>query len=222
MLMRREGYESYTSYIFSKARSTIKIIGKIQYLRDNITFVCIPVDNAGERLRLKEGIIASLNKHPSFGSSGNWLGLNSPIPEIASSGLWNRQGLQGQTLSDDEIERIKWLVRFGNNNINTGRARVQRAENSARVTIETSVLDRATTEDIRLHIEKLMQEAKSRGEDFIDLVSGDIHKKLNMKNRMPQVCGVMYKEMMPGDEVLHTTPSGYSSTIKIRYDLRNR
>jgi hypothetical protein len=28
--------------------------------------------------------------------------------------------------------------------------------------------------------------------------------------------------MMPGDEVLHTTPSGKSSTIKIRYDLRNR
>jgi hypothetical protein len=32
----------------------------------------------------------------------------------------------------------------------------------------------------------------------------------------------MYEKMMPGDEVLHTTPSGKSSTIKIRYDLRNR
>jgi hypothetical protein len=28
--------------------------------------------------------------------------------------------------------------------------------------------------------------------------------------------------MMPGDVVLHTTPSGKSSTIRIRYNLRNR
>jgi cytoplasmic iron level regulating protein YaaA (DUF328/UPF0246 family) len=68
----------------------------------------------------------------------------------------------------------------------------------------------------------MLQEAKLRGEDFIDLVSGDIHKQMGMKNRMPQVCNVMYKIMMPGDEVLHTTPSGKSSTIKIRYDLRKR
>jgi hypothetical protein len=68
----------------------------------------------------------------------------------------------------------------------------------------------------------LLQEAKLRGEDYIDLVSGDIHKQMGMKNRMPQICRIMYEKMMPGDEVLHTTPSGYSSTIKIRYDLRNR
>jgi len=54
------------------------------------------------------------------------------------------------------------------------------------------------------------------------LVSGDIHNQMGMKNRMPQICRIMYEKMMPGDEVLHTTPSGKSSTIKIRYDLRNR
>ena len=85
-----------------------------RYLRENITFVCFPVDNAAERLRLEEGIIASLNRHPSFGPSSNWLGINSPIQEIASSGLWNRQGLQGPPLTDEELGRIKWLARFSN------------------------------------------------------------------------------------------------------------
>lgn len=36
------------------------------------------------------------------------------------------------------------------------------------------------------------------------------------------VCQIMYEKMKNRDEVLSTTPSGYSSTIKIRYYLRNR
>ncbi len=196
-----------------------------RYLRDNITFVCFPVDEEAERLRLEEGIIASLNRHSSFGPSSNWLGLNSPMPEIASSGLWNRQGLQGQPLSDEELERVKWLARFGNDSYrnNTGRrTRVQKAEDSVRVAVEATGSQGKTADDVRQYIEKLLQEAKMIGEDYIDLVSGDIHKQMGMKNRMPQICRIMYEKMMPGDEVLHTTPSGKSTTIKIRYDLRNR
>jgi len=196
-----------------------------RYLRDNITFVCFPVDEKAERLKLEEGIIASLNRHPSFGPSNNWLGLNSPVPEIASSGLWNRQGLEGQPLSDEELERVKWLARFGNDSYrnNTGhRARLKRAVKRIRTAGEPSDSGWKTADDVRQYIEKLLQEAKLRGEDYIDLVSGDIHKQLGMKNRMPQVCRIMYEKMMPGDEVLHTIPSGKSSTIKIRYDFRNR
>jgi len=54
------------------------------------------------------------------------------------------------------------------------------------------------------------------------ILSGDIYRQLGMKDRMPLICRIMYKEMMPGDKVLHTTPSGQSSTIKIRYHLKNR
>jgi len=196
-----------------------------QYLRDNITFVCFPVDEEADCLRLEEAIIATLNKHPLFSPSSNWLGLSSPVSEIASSGLWNRQCLGGQPLSDEELERIKWLARFGNDSYrnNTGRrARVQRAEDSVRVAVEATGSQGKTADDVRQYIEKLLQEAKLRGEDYIDLVSGNIHKQMGMKNRMPQICRIMYEKMMPGDEVLHTTPSGKSSTIKIRYDLRNR
>ena len=83
-----------------------------EYLRKNITFICIPVEEEAERSRLEEGLIASLNMDPSFGPSSNWLGLNSPMPEIARSGLWNRQHLHGEPLSAEELERVKQLARF--------------------------------------------------------------------------------------------------------------
>jgi hypothetical protein len=195
-----------------------------RYLRDKVTFVCFPAEEKEERLRLEEGIIALLNRHPSFGPSSNWLGLNSPVPEIARSGLWNSQGLQGQPLTDEEFERVKWLVRFGNDSfrINTERRiRVKSTAKDAGIAEKTG-LQRKTADDVRQYIEKLLQEAKLQGKDYIDLVSGDIHKQMGMRNSMPQVCNIMYKKMMPGDEILHTTPSGKSSTIKIRYDLTNR
>jgi len=84
-----------------------------EYLRKNMTFICIPVDEEAERLRLEEGLIATLTMDPSFGPSSNWLGLNSPVPEIARSGLWNSQHLQGRPLSPEELERVKQLARSG-------------------------------------------------------------------------------------------------------------
>lgn len=193
-----------------------------EYLRNNITFICFPVEEETERLRLEEGIISTLNKHSDFGPSDNWLGLNSPVPEISISGLWNRQGLDGQPLTDEELSRVKWLARFGNDiyRINTGhKIRVQRVVKRISTAGEPSDLGRKTADDVRRYIDKLLQEAKLRGENYIDLVSGNIHKQLCMENRMPQVCRIMYEKMYTGDEVLHSTPSGKSSTIKIRYYL---
>ena len=62
---------------------------------------------------MEEGIIASLNRNPSFKPSSNWSGLNSPVKKIANSGLWNIQGLDVQPQSYEELERVKWLARFG-------------------------------------------------------------------------------------------------------------
>lgn len=196
-----------------------------QYLGNNITFVTFPIEEKAERLRLEKGIIATLDGHPSFCPSNNWLGLYSPVVEIASSGLWNKQGLNGQPLSDIELERVKWLARFGSDSCrnNAGhRARAQKTMNNIRMEGKAVDLGRITVDDIRHYIDKLLQEAKMRGEEYIDLVSGDIHKQLGMKDRMPQVCRIMYEKMLPGNEVLHTTPSGKSSTIKIRYYLKQR
>ncbi len=65
-------------------------------------------------MRLEEGIIATLNREQSFHPSKNWLGSSNTMADIARSGLWNREGLNGRPLTDDELGRIKWLSRFGN------------------------------------------------------------------------------------------------------------
>ena len=85
-----------------------------RYLRNNISLICFPVYEKEERLRLEEGIIATLNKKASFRPGDKWLGRSSPMTDIAESGLWNREGLDGRPLADEELQRIKWLCRFGN------------------------------------------------------------------------------------------------------------
>lgn len=54
------------------------------------------------------------------------------------------------------------------------------------------------------------------------LISGEIHKAMGLKNKMPSVCNAMYQAMDPGDVVVQTTPSGKSSTIQICYQLAGR
>jgi len=68
----------------------------------------------------------------------------------------------------------------------------------------------------------LRQQAKEQGRDYIDLISGEVHKELNWKSRLPLVCDAMRNSMKHGDEFIHTTPSGKSSTITIRYHTAER
>ena len=76
-----------------------------------------------------------------------------------------------------------------------------------------------TTQEIREYIQQLKNTAKAQGLTSLTLRSGDIHKDLNLKNCMPSVCNAMYQMMLDGDKILHTTPSGKSSTIEIQYFL---
>ena len=79
--------------------------------------------------------------------------------------------------------------------------------------------NRISTDDIRQHILELKKAAKDAGKSFIILKSGNIHKELKLKSAMPQVCNAMRQSMNDGDIVLHTTPSGNSSTIEIQYSV---
>ena len=76
-----------------------------------------------------------------------------------------------------------------------------------------------TMQEIREYIIACKMDAKKKGQTTSALRSGDIHKELNLKSRMPSVCNAMRQCMELGDKVLHTTPSGNSSTIEIEYKL---
>ena len=102
-----------------------------------------------------------------------------------------------------------------------GRIQVLEEQVAVLMKEKKQVLDQETnkisTDDIRQYIVKLKKSAKMSGKNFIVLKSGDIHKELKLKSAMPQVCNAMRQSMNEGDVVLHTTPSGNSSTIEIQY-----
>lgn len=79
-----------------------------------------------------------------------------------------------------------------------------------------------TTSDIRSYIEEQKALARAEGQPELTLKANDIHKALQLKNRVPMVCNAMRQCMNEGDTVLYDTPSGHSSTLEIRYQLTSR
>ena len=80
-------------------------------------------------------------------------------------------------------------------------------------------IEKMTTKEIREYIQELKRQAREKGKTSIILRSGNIHKELNLKHRMPAVGDAMWQCKEPCDLVLHTTESGQSSTIEIEYKL---
>lgn len=87
--------------------------------------------------------------------------------------------------------------------------------------VEPSPAEKVTTFDIQQYIERRKRESADRGERYLVLKANEIHKALGLKSRFPMVCNAMRKCMNAGDEVIHETPSGYSSTLEIRYYINN-
>lgn len=80
------------------------------YMREAFTFCVFRVDNAAERLRMEEAIIATLNQSDDFKAGSDWFGNSSPECEIRESGMWLKQGLDKKPLTDDELLRLAQLI----------------------------------------------------------------------------------------------------------------
>lgn len=78
-------------------------------------------------------------------------------------------------------------------------------------------------DDFVKEIMKMQQVAKDEGAAYIDIVSGDVHRKLGgypgTNHRMPICCDAMYELMKPGDEIIEAPPKGKGATVKVRYYL---
>ncbi len=80
------------------------------------------------------------------------------------------------------------------------------------------------SKELRLELCRLLSRAYEQGFDAVEITSGRIHKKVvgridGPNHRMPTVCAVMRSIMKTGDIIIHETPGGLSSTIRIRYQL---
>lgn len=91
-------------------------------------------------------------------------------------------------------------------------------EPSLQVTVHTP---KGSTQAVCNYIIEQKEIAKKAGEKYLTLKAGDIHKANNLKNAMPIVCNAMRQCMGERDVVVFQTPSGYSSTLEIKYDLED-
>ena len=64
-----------------------------EYLRDNFSFVVLPIDTKEERLSYEAFLIRAISSNKGCKPSKNWLGLYSPEKKIRESGMWLKQGL---------------------------------------------------------------------------------------------------------------------------------
>ena len=188
-----------------------------EYLRSHITFTVFEEADATIRLRLETGIIASLNQADDFGPDKTWLGNHSPEVEIRTSGLWLKQGLDGEPLNQNELKYIIDRVQQSRGTLGQHKKREHVQEQYA--IPESSPAIKTGIADIKAYIHTVLSAEKDKGSIECVLISGDIHRRMQLSNKMPSVCSAMYALMRPDDEVLHTTPSGKSSTIKIKYHL---
>lgn len=185
-----------------------------RYLRENITFTCIPVPSAEARLRYEEGIIASLHQAGDFGPGEQWRGRYSPVQAIRTSGLWLVQGLDATPLSAEEFQEIASLC---------GSRPVKAADSPAMASHQPAVKKEVPPgkqpgiHEVAAYLKSRIETADKSGEKYITLRSGEIHKELRLSNRMPTVCDAMYQLMKPGDTVIERPPKGRGSRLVITY-----
>ena len=78
---------------------------------------------------------------------------------------------------------------------------------------------KANKNEIVKYINSKLDNARKQGKSYIILRAGDLEKEVGLSQRIVSVCSAMYECMQNNDEVLSTTPSGYSTTVTIKYYL---
>ena len=86
-------------------------------------------------------------------------------------------------------------------------------------TYKTGNGKKANKKEIVKYINSKLDNARKQGKSYIILRAGDLEKEVGLSQRIVSVCSAMYDCMQNNDEVLSTTPSGYSTTVTIKYYL---
>jgi hypothetical protein len=73
----------------------------------------------------------------------------------------------------------------------------------------------------RQTLEAMFTEARERGQEYVDVVSGELHAKVggypSPNHRMPTCCSVMRQLMKSTDQELSAPPKGRGAELRIRY-----
>lgn len=204
--------EQFDSEIFAKKSLIEDRVSN--YLEQNITFSCIEVLEENDRLILEGKLIATLSQSPMRQSSNNWLGNYSPKSVIRDTALWNSQGVSGSLLSISELNHINdmnLLRKKANIQIDMNQLFKQQTKFNGGIDTNTSV------SSIKDFIKGKILETTDSSRNNCTIKAGDIHKELNLHNRMPSVCSAMMQLMKENDEVIYSPPKGKGSRLEILY-----
>jgi len=106
----KKNREQYANKINPKKQADIEQQVS-DYIRKNISFVILPVENEKQRLALEAKIIGTVSLCKECFPSKKWLGLSSSKKNIRLSGLWQKQHLFSTSLNDEEIKILEKLVK---------------------------------------------------------------------------------------------------------------
>lgn len=189
------------------------------YLQNNITFVCFPVESKVDRLRIEEAIISLLNRSNDFNADNNWLGKHSPVERIRQSGLWLTQGLDGQPLTALDFEFIKNCVRFKQFSSPTTITIKKDSCSTVLPAMDKNKTSNLSVSEVRQYITNLLQQKKAEGESTFTLRAGDLQKELGLINATPTVCDAMTKKINYEYEIIYAPPKGKSTSLTVKYKL---
>lgn len=77
-----------------------------RYMRENLSFCVIGVDNKNKRNEIKYKLAAAIYQCEECRPSNNWLGFSSPKEIIRESGMWQEKGLNVEPIGIGELEDI--------------------------------------------------------------------------------------------------------------------
>jgi len=189
------------------------------YLHNNISFVCFPIDNKEARLRIKEALIALLNCSADFYPDNNWLGKFSPVDRICRSGLWLTQGLDAEPLKAEEFVFIKDSVRFRQMSHPMHLTTNEKKTSSVLAKMEKPSTSNMSVPEVRSYISNLLQQKKAAGESTYILRAGDLQKELGLVNATPTVCDAMTKKIDYEYDIIFAPPKGKSTKLTVKYYL---
>ena len=102
-------------------------------------------------------------------------------------------------------------------------ANKQRIKSNAEINNKSKITKQIGILEVKAYIEDLFKKAKEKGEEEITLISGQLHKELNLENRLPTVCDAMrYYYNYINDEIIESPPKGRGSRLIIKYNLKEK
>jgi hypothetical protein len=112
---------------------------------------------------------------------------------------------QYKTMSEVSLNSINSEVKTQNNNV---RIKSRRTNNPS-------------ISEVCSYIESVLNEAKSNGIKSVTMISGELHKEMDMKNAMPTVCNALRKVATKYPKTVISKPETVkglnSSTIKVKF-----